>query len=89
MATLRPAIPLIIGIEVANLIALFMSQRAIDLGVPSLVCAVEASIPAYTLLLAILLLAITKRFGDEEARNWLFPKLLLVAIMVFGVWLVS
>ena len=89
MATLRPAIPMIVGIEIANLIALFMSQRAIDLGVPSLVAAVEASIPAYTFVLAIVVLALTNRFGDEESRNWLVAKLLLVGFMALGVWLVS
>ena len=89
MATLRPAIPMIVGIEIANLIALLMSQRAISLGDPSLVAAVESSIPAYTFVLAVLLLAMTKRFGDDEARHWLPFKLALVVVMAVGVWRVS
>jgi len=89
LATLRPAVPLIIGIEVANLIALLMSQRAISLGVPSLVAAVEATVPAYTFALAIVLLAVTRRFGDVEARTNLGIKVVLVAAMAVGVGLVS
>jgi drug/metabolite transporter (DMT)-like permease len=89
MASLKSAIPLIVLIELANLVALFFSQRAIDLGVPSLVAAVEATIPAYTFGLAVFLLLATKRFGDEQARAHLPIKLLLVAVMAVGVWLVS
>ncbi|MGH9835853.1 MAG: EamA family transporter [Blastocatellia bacterium] len=37
MATLKPAIPMLVGIEVINLVAYFFSQRAISLGEPSLV----------------------------------------------------
>ena len=88
MLTLRPAIPMILGIEIANLIALFMSQRAVALGVPSLVLAVEATLPAYPFALGILLLATTRRFGDVDARRWLGVKLTLVPVMAFGVWLV-
>jgi uncharacterized membrane protein len=89
LVTLRPAIPLIVGIECANLTALFMSQRAIDLGIPSLVAAVEASLPAFTFVLAIILLSVNKLFSDEEARGWLPLKLILVGTMGYGVWLVS
>ena len=49
----------------------------------------EASIPAYTFLLSLVLYAVTRRYGEEEARRRLPAKLLLVAVMVFGVWLVS
>ena len=56
---------------------------------PSLVSAVEASIPAYTFLLSLMLFAATRKYGEEEARHRLPAKLLLVAAMVFGVWLVS
>jgi drug/metabolite transporter (DMT)-like permease len=88
MVSLRPAIPMIFGIEVANLIALFMSQRAIDLGVPSLVAAVEATVPAYTFALSILLLTVYSPFGDQEAWNYFPFKLFLSVAMAFGVRLV-
>lgn len=80
---------MIVGIELANLTALFMSQRAVDLGVPSLVAAVEASLPAFTFALAIILWAVTKRFGDDEAHRRLVLKFSLVGVMGLGVWLVS
>jgi drug/metabolite transporter (DMT)-like permease len=88
MSTLRPALLLILGIEVANLVALFMSQRAIDLGVPSLVAAVETTIPAYTFGLS-LVLALTTRFGDGRAGSRLPLKVALIAAMIGGVFLVS
>src|SRR3989338_5945652 len=50
LPALRPIASIIVGIEVMNLLALASSQRAIDLGVPSLVAAVETMIPAYTFL---------------------------------------
>lgn len=86
---IRRAAWLLIGIEVANLIAVATSQYAISFGSPSLVASVEASIPAYTFLLSLVLYAVTRRYGEEEARHRLPAKLLLVAAMVFGVWLVS
>jgi drug/metabolite transporter (DMT)-like permease len=90
MATVRPAIPIILGIEVVNLIALFLSQRAVSLGDPSLVAAVESSIPAYTFLITLLLLAATKRrYGDKQVRHWIELKFFMVAVMVCGVWFVS
>jgi uncharacterized membrane protein len=89
LATLRPAIPIIIGIEMANLIALFMSQRAIDLGIPSLVAAVEASIPGYTFLLTMAWVSRRKKFSENEVGQKIGLKLLLVAVMAIGVWLVS
>jgi uncharacterized membrane protein len=89
MNLLQPAIPMIFGIEVANLIALFMSQRAIDLGVPSLVAAVEATVPAYTFALSILLLTIFSPFGDQEAWNHFPFKLFLSVVMAFGVRMVT
>jgi drug/metabolite transporter (DMT)-like permease len=89
MAKLRPAIPMVVGIEFANLIALFMSQKALDLGIPSLVTAVETTIPAYTFALSLLLAVATKRFGDKRASHHLSLKLALVGMMVFGVSLVA
>jgi len=89
LPALRPAIGLIVVIEVANLIALLMSQRAIDLGMPSLVAAVEATIPAWTFGLSIFLGAIITTTADAQIRQRLFLKLVLVSVMAFGVYLVS
>jgi drug/metabolite transporter (DMT)-like permease len=89
MATLRPAFAMIVAIEVINLAALFLSQRAISLGVPSLVAAVESTIPAYTFLFSFVFVLITKRFGDPKALRRLPAKFLLGAVMAIGVWLLS
>lgn len=89
MARLKPAIPMLIGIEVINLVAYFFSQRAISLGEPSLVAAVESSIPAYTFVLSAALFALAPRLGDSRAKERLWLKLLLVGAMAVGVGLVS
>lgn len=89
LQTLKPALGLILFIEVTNLIALMISQRAIDLGVPSIVAAVETAIPAYTFVLSSLLFLVTKRYGDEHSRKNLVRKLLLVGVMMAGMWMVS
>jgi drug/metabolite transporter (DMT)-like permease len=82
---LKPLAPLFLCIEMANLVALYMSQRAVDLGSPSLAAAMETTVPGYTFLLTILLLAFKHRYGNEEARYQLRTKLLLVGIMTAGV----
>jgi hypothetical protein len=89
MAVLKPAIPVIIGIEVINLAAYFFSQRAISLGEPSLVAAVESSIPAYTFVISAALFALVPRLGDPRAKERIWLKLLLVGAMAIGVGLVS
>ena len=89
MATLKPAIPMLVGIEVINLVAYFFSQRAISLGAPSLVAAVESSIPAYTFVISAALFALIPRLGDPRAKERLWLKLLLVGAMAIGVGLVS
>lgn len=82
---LKPLAPLFIGIETANLVALYLSQKAVDLGSPSLASAMETTVPGYTFLLTILLLSLKHRFGNEEARYQLRTKLILVGIMTAGV----
>lgn len=86
---IRPVLRFLFAIEVANLIAVGASQYAVSYGTPSLVSAVEASIPAYTFVLSLVLYAVTRKYGEEEARCRLPAKFLLVISMVFGVWLVS
>jgi len=83
------AIALIIGIEVINLGAIGTSQIAVDRGQPELVAAVESTMPAYTFSLSFLLLYLLPKFGDEKAKRLLTVKLILVAVMACGIWLVS
>lgn len=80
---------ILFAIELINLIALLMSQRAIALGVPSLVVAVETTIPAYTFILSVGLYGINRHLSDAKVLHHLRLKLLLLAGMMTGIWLVS
>lgn len=76
-------------IEIANLIALACSQRAIDLGFPPLVAAVESTIPAYTFALIILLNIFNPKFGDPIASKRITSKIMLIIVMASGVGLLA
>jgi drug/metabolite transporter (DMT)-like permease len=82
---LKPLALVFLAIEMANLIALYMSQKAIDLGSPTLSAAMETTVPGYTFLLTMLLIALKHRFGNKEASYKIGTKLLLVGIMTVGV----
>jgi drug/metabolite transporter (DMT)-like permease len=82
---LKPLAPLFIGLEVANLIALYLGQKALDLGSPALSSAMETTVPGFTFLLTILLLYFNNGYGDEEAKYKLRTKMVLVGIMTAGV----
>lgn len=82
---LKPLAPVFVGIESANLIALYMSQKAIDLGSPTLAAAMETTVPGYTFLITMLLIALKHRYGNQEASYKIRTKLLLVGIMTAGV----
>lgn len=58
---LKPALKIFVLIEISNLFALATSQKAIDLGVPSLVAAVETSVPAYIFVLSLILLGLSSK----------------------------
>jgi drug/metabolite transporter (DMT)-like permease len=76
-------------IEIANLTAVSTGQYALKYGPASLVASVEATIPAYTMCLSLVLYATFKRFGEEDASKRLVPKFALTGLMILGVWLVS
>lgn len=80
---------LFIAIELVNLAAIACSQRAISLGIPSLVAAVESTIPAYTFVLSIILYVIAPQYGDSESKKKIIRKFSLVGAMTYGVLLVS
>ena len=88
-SVLIPAAKFFVIVEIANLIALALSQKAVDLGVPSFVAAVESTIPAYTFVLLIILTNIFPRFGDPEAKRKIGTKFLLIGMMVFGILLIA
>lgn len=76
-------------IEVVNLFALFFAQNAIARGDPSLVAAVETTMPAHAFLLSGSLYFINKKYFDGRVVKNFYYKISLVALMVFGVWMVS
>lgn len=82
---LKPLAALFIGLEFANLVALYLSQKAIDLGSPALSAAMETTVPGYTFLLTILLLYFKHQYGDEDAKYQLGTKMVLVGIMTASV----
>lgn len=86
---IREAYGLLLIIEAANLIAVATSHYAVNHGIPSLVAAVESTIPGYTFLFSFALYATTGKWGEQEARDHLFLKLALVVLLAIGVWLVS
>lgn len=82
---LKPFALLFVGIEFANVVALYLGQKAIDLGSPALSAAMETTVPGYTFLIAILLLYFKKQYADEDVRYRLRTKFVLVGIMTAGV----
>jgi drug/metabolite transporter (DMT)-like permease len=82
---LKPFALLFVGLELANVVALYLSQKAVDLGSPALSAAMETTVPGYTFLMTVLLLYFRHQYGDEDARHRLGTKLILVGIMTAGV----
>ena len=80
---------LFVLVEFINVIALICAQRAISLGDPSLVAAIETTIPAFTFINALLLLAYTKTLGDPRTKHKIHWKFGCIALMAIGVFLVS
>lgn len=76
-------------IEIVNLLALASAEKAIDLHNPTIVSAVETTMPAFTFAISILLLASTGKYGDVRSRINLHKKIFAVALMCVGVFLIS
>lgn len=77
--------PLFVSIEIVNLLALACSQKALQLGDPSLVAAVESTLPAFCFILSMLFWRIAPVFGDEMAFSNLRWKFVCVTCMAIGV----
>lgn len=87
---LIPATKFFIAIELANLIALACAQKAVDLGNPSLVAAIETTIPAFIIVISIFMLGLTNgKFGDTRTRKKILHKFAAITAMVIGVMLIS
>jgi drug/metabolite transporter (DMT)-like permease len=89
MTALKPAIFTLLVIEIVNLLAIYTRHQALSRGDPSLTEAVATIQPAYTFALSFLLCFVAPRFGDPQAKEKLWLKLLLTGAMVIGVRLVS
>jgi uncharacterized membrane protein len=87
-AKIKPQYKFFVLIEVANILALASAQMAIKLGDPSLVAAVETTVPAFTFLLSIPWLTHTNGSRTALWSNF-YPKMAIVVLMAFGVWMLS
>jgi hypothetical protein len=59
------------------------------LGIPSLVSAVETTAPGFTFLLSMTLVGFLPRFGNPHTRKNIGIKMGSVAIMTFGLWILT
>jgi uncharacterized membrane protein len=85
---IKKALPIFIIIELVNWAALYTGQTAVKMGVPSLVSAIEASIPAFAFGISLFIAILTDRV-DLEAQRKLPVKWTMVGLMMVGVWLIG
>jgi drug/metabolite transporter (DMT)-like permease len=93
-ATFRANLPsigqawrVLVAIELLNWIALYLGQSAVKDGIPSLVSAIEASIPAFAFGLSMGIAFLNRQF--EVYRKGLGLKLAMIGLMMVGVWLIG
>ncbi|GAB4386075.1 MAG: hypothetical protein Kow00121_51960 [Elainellaceae cyanobacterium] len=89
LAMMQCSALVLFGIELLNLLALLLSQRAIALGIPALVAAVETTIPAYTFILSVVLYRFNLPLSDARVLHHFRLKLMLLGTMMAGICLVS
>jgi uncharacterized membrane protein len=85
---IKKALPVFIIIELINWAALYTGQTAVKMGIPSLVSAIEASIPAFAFGIS-LTIAMLHRKVDAETKRKLPIKWMMVGLMMIGVWLIG
>jgi uncharacterized membrane protein len=85
---IKAALPIFIVIELINWAALYTGQSAVKMGVPALVSAIEASIPAFAFGISLSIAMLTRRIDDETKRK-LPIKWAMVGLMMVGVWLIG
>jgi drug/metabolite transporter (DMT)-like permease len=93
-ATFRANLPrisqawrVLVAIELLNWIALYLGQSAVKDGIPSLVSAIEASIPAFAFGLSMGIAFLNRQF--DAYRKGLGLKLSMIGLMMVGVWLIG
>jgi uncharacterized membrane protein len=85
---IKKALPVFIIIELINWAAIYTGQSAVKMGVPSLVSAIEASIPAFAFAISLTVMGLTHKI-DAETKRKLPVKWGMVALMMTGVWLIG
>jgi uncharacterized membrane protein/uncharacterized membrane protein (DUF373 family) len=85
---IKKALPVFIIIELINWVALYTGQSAVKMGVPSLVSAIEASVPAFAFGISLVLAMLTHKI-DVETKRKLPIKWAMVGLMMIGVWLIG
>jgi uncharacterized membrane protein len=85
---IKKALPIFIIIELVNWLALYTGQSAVKMGVPSLVSAIEASIPAFAFAISLTVMGLTRKI-DAETKRKLPVKWAMVGLMMTGVWLIG
>jgi uncharacterized membrane protein len=85
---IKKALPIFVIIELINWIALYTGQTAVKMGVPSLVSAIEASIPAFAFGISLTLMGLHHKI-DADVRRKLPIKWGMVILMMIGVWLIG
>ena len=77
----------LVAIELLNWVALYLGQSAVKDGIPSLVSAIEASIPAFAFGLSMGIAFLNRQF--DSYRKGLGLKLAMIGLMMMGVWLIG
>ncbi|OGJ63705.1 hypothetical protein A3C37_02910 [Candidatus Peribacteria bacterium RIFCSPHIGHO2_02_FULL_53_20] len=86
---LNSSFKLFICIEIINLAALAFAQKSIQEGIPSLVAAVETTMPGFTFIIGLLIVSFFKVKYDTQVFLNLWKKYLALSMMILGVYLVS
>jgi drug/metabolite transporter (DMT)-like permease len=87
LPSIRQAWRVLVAIELLNWVALYLGQSAVKDGIPSLVSAIEASIPAFAFGLSMGIAFLNRQF--EVYRKGLGLKLAMIGLMMVGVWLIG
>jgi uncharacterized membrane protein len=87
LPSIRQAWRVLVAIELLNWVALYLGQSAVKDGIPSLVSAIEASIPAFAFGLSMGIAFLNRQF--DSYRTGLGLKLSMIGLMMVGVWLIG
>jgi drug/metabolite transporter (DMT)-like permease len=87
LPSIRRAWRVLVAIELLNWVALYLGQSAVKDGIPSLVSAIEASIPAFAFGLSMGIAFLNRQF--DAYRKGLGLKLSMIGLMMVGVWLIG